>query len=115
PNCRSALEVDCPSRKEQRVKFARRFPRAQPKGPIRRGQPINGRSLARIGGSSRAALGHESIRVVGMIAVPPESVKLGKNQRLRELYQSAKRFVVSRWLRRVFGSTLPAVSAYYMD
>jgi hypothetical protein len=56
---------------------------------------------------------HESVRVVGMIAVAPESVKLGKNQRLRGLFQSANGFIPSRRPTRFFESTPVSFCAEY--
>jgi hypothetical protein len=64
-------------------------------------------------GRHEPRIGHESVRVVGMIAVPPESVKLGKNQRLRGMFQSAKRLIDPLPATRVFPSMLASHCAEY--
>jgi hypothetical protein len=64
-------------------------------------------------GGHEPRIEHESIRVVGMIAVAPESVKLGKNQRLRGLFQSANHFIDSRAPTCVFPSMPAPLCADY--
>jgi hypothetical protein len=65
------------------------------------------------GGGHEPRIEHESVRVVGMIAVAPETVKLGKNQRLRGLFLSANGFIDSRRPTRVFESMPAPLCAEY--